>query len=517
MDLLARYPNARFRLTSSARLNLFIADKGRAVVACAATSALRSRWPSLCAGSSSQPFRIGSAALFAALLAILVAFPIETLIAMEAGLATAFLIALSLRLLGSYLGQSATRTEYVSDRELPLYTIIVALYRESKAVEGLVASLRELDYPPEKLDIKFVIEADDLETWHALADLKLGAPFEIIIAPQEFPRTKPKALNAALLFARGTYTVVFDAEDRPERDQLRRALSRFQTHGHELACVQAALTIDNTGDSWLARLFTAEYAAQFDLFLPGLARLRLPLPLGGSSNHFRTAALREVGAWDPYNVTEDADLGMRLARFGYHATVIDSTTYEEAPARMGAWLRQRTRWMKGWMQTWAVHMRSPRRLLKELGAGGFLTFQLVVGGNVLAALIHPIFLASIAYAFLADCPILSADGPAGAALTWLFATSLIAGYLISVGLGMRGLARRGLLAHAWALALVWAHWVLLSVAAWRALYQLVRDPQGWEKTEHGLAKSSRRRPIKYAAAGDLAADEQRQPKLRSAA
>jgi len=172
----------------------------------------------------------------------------------------------------------------------------------------------------------------------------------VIPVPASGPRTKPKALNVALPFARGTFTVVYDAEDRPDADQLRGALRAFRTDGERLACVQARLCIDNTADSWLARLFTAEYAGQFDVLLPGIAALRLPLALGGSSNHFRTASLREVGGWDAYNVTEDADLGTRLARFGYRAGVISSTTYEEAPARIGARLRQRTRWFKGWMR-----------------------------------------------------------------------------------------------------------------------------------------------------------------------
>jgi cellulose synthase/poly-beta-1,6-N-acetylglucosamine synthase-like glycosyltransferase len=405
-------------------------------------------------------------------------------------------------------------TERIPDHELPVYTIIAALYREPKAVKDLVASLRDLDYPPEKLDIKLAIEPDDLDTWQALADLKLAAPFEIIIAPQEGPRTKPKALNAALLFARGTFTVIYDAEDRPERDQLRRAVAVFRGDDDRLACVQAALTIDNTADSWLAALFTAEYAAQFDLFLPGIARLRLPMPLGGSSNHFRTAALRDVGAWDSYNVTEDADLGMRLARFGYRATVIDSTTDEEAPAQLAPWVRQRTRWFKGWMQTWAVHMRAPRALFRELGPAGFLTFQLVVGGNVLSALIHPVFLAGVVHAVIAGHPLLSVDGQS-AALTWLFGMSLTSGYLLSIVLGLRGLARRGLLAHAWVLVFVPVHWVILSFAAWRALYKFIRDPQGWEKTEHGLAKSSRRAATASNDSPEMAM--QPEPRLRSAA
>jgi cellulose synthase/poly-beta-1,6-N-acetylglucosamine synthase-like glycosyltransferase len=200
------------------------------------------------------------------------------------------------------------------------------------------------------LDIKFVLEADDHETRRAIDRLRLGTPFETRIAPAGGPRTKPKALNAALPFVRGSFVAVYDAEDRPEPDQLRMALEAFAANGERLACVQAQLTIDNTADSWLTRVFTAEYAGLFDVFLPGLAAWRLPLPLGGSSNHFRRAVLLQIGAWDPYNVTEDADLGMRLARLGYFTGMIRSTTYEEAPARFHPWLRQRTRWFKGWMR-----------------------------------------------------------------------------------------------------------------------------------------------------------------------
>ena len=309
--------------------------------------------------------------------------------------------------------------------------------------------------------------------------------------PAGGPRTKPKALNAALPFARGTFTVIFDAEDRPEPSQLRRALQAFLAGGGALACVQARLCIDNTADGWLARLYTAEYAGQFDVFLPGVASLHLPLPLGGSSNHFRTETLRDVHGWDAFNVTEDADLGMRLARFGYRSDVIDSTTYEEAPARLGPWLRQRTRWFKGWMQTWAVHMREPGALMRDLGPAGFLTFQLIVGGNALAALVHPLFLASLIYSAAMGDPPWRSDSAGVAALAVLYGSSVVIGYLTSAFLGWLGLARRGLLATAWVLLLTPLHWLLLSLAAWRALYQLIVAPYAWEKTEHGLAKNSR--------------------------
>jgi cellulose synthase/poly-beta-1,6-N-acetylglucosamine synthase-like glycosyltransferase len=254
--------------------------------------------------------------------------------------------------------------------------------------------------------------------------------------------------------------------------------------------VQARLTIDNTADNWLTRLFTAEYAGHFDVFLDGMAALLLPLPLGGSSNHFRTAILKKVGGWDAHNVTEDADLGLRLARFGYRTQMIASSTHEEAPARFGPWLKQRTRWMKGWMQTWAVHMRAPHRLWRDLGPGGFIALQLVIGGNVLAALVHPLFVVAFALALMSGFSPWHSDE---AFVVWaLYCLNLLAGYLGSGALGFIGLARRGLTRTAWVLCLIPIHWLLLSLAAWRALWQLRRAPHLWEKTEHGLARNSRR-------------------------
>jgi cellulose synthase/poly-beta-1,6-N-acetylglucosamine synthase-like glycosyltransferase len=227
------------------------------------------------------------------------------------------------------------------------------------------------------------------------------------------------------------------------------------------------------------------------VFLPGLASRNLPLPLGGSSNHFRTRVLHNVGAWDAYNVTEDADLGIRLARFGYRTTMIGSTTYEEAPITAGAWLRQRTRWFKGWMQTWLVHSRRPLRLLDQLGPAGFIVFQLVVAGSVLAALVHPIFLIAFARQIMDGSFIPTGDDVTTLLLDAVHGTTLTAGYLVSGLLGALGLVRRRLFASTGWLLLIPLYWLLLSLAAWRALFQLLHDPCSWEKTEHGLARSSR--------------------------
>jgi hypothetical protein len=350
IDGMMLYPRMRMRLTSSQRLSRFIIAHWNEPIGRKATATLSDAWPHLSAMLPNWPLRILLMTIVSLVLAASMVFPSEVLEIFEVLLSVGFLAWLGLRLFGSFLQAPPRRHIAITDRDLPIYTVIAALYREANAVEHLVAALRNLDYPAEKLDIKFIVEADDHETPAALTALCAASSYEIIVAPEFGPRTKPKALNVGLVLARGSFTVIYDAEDRPERQQLRRAFEAFKTTDAKVACVQASLTIDNTDDGWLARLFTAEYAAQFDLFLPGLAALKLPLPLGGSSNHFRTSVLRELGAWDPYNVTEDADLGMRLARFGYRATVVSSTTYEEAPARLGSWLSQRTRWFKGWMR-----------------------------------------------------------------------------------------------------------------------------------------------------------------------
>ena len=483
----------RFRFTSTERLNRFVLRHGDTAIAARATGALKQKWPMLSAAPPRWRTNVASVAI-ATLLALVAAVvaPAGTMLACEVTLAVVFLAWLGLRLAGALVERLISKpSPGPRDDPLPVYTVIAALYREAVSVDGLLTAIERLDYPAEKLDVIIAVEADDRETRDAIAARNNRMPITVIPAPTLGPRTKPKALNVALPFARGAFTVIYDAEDRPEPNQLRLALQAFRTGGDDLACVQARLCIDNCADGWLARMFTAEYAGQFDVFLPGLAALHLPLPLGGSSNHFDTAILREAGGWDPYNVTEDADLGMRLARFGYRSSVIDSTTYEEAPTQIGSWLRQRTRWFKGWMQTWLVHMREPARLLRDLGLPGFLTFQLIVGGNVLAALVHPLFMAMLIYAVASGASMWRGDSATVAVLAAVYGLTVVVGYLTSAFLGWLGLLRRDLLSTAWILLLTPVHWLLLSLAAWRALYQLAFAPYAWEKTEHGLAKSSR--------------------------
>ena len=494
-DAIAKNPRLtlHLRLTSPERLSAHVRKICSEKLAREAVQGLQLQRSDLSAlGYQGHQLRWFTILFGATIISAGVLAPDRLFIATEYFLALSFISWMLLRLLACTIRTPEKSLRRIPDRSLPIYTIIVPLYREAAVVTNLIAALRRLDYPPEKLDIKLLLEEDDFETRAAVAEAGIAAPFEIVAPTREGPRTKPKALASALPFARGSFVVVFDAEDEPESDQLRKALAVFAVNPPELACLQARLAVDNAADGWLSRHFTAEYAGQFDVFLPALASLHLPLPLGGTSNHFRVEALRRVGGWDPFNVTEDADLGMRLARFGYRTGVINSTTWEEAPVTLRQWLRQRTRWFKGWMQTWTVHMRHPLRLRRELGWRGFAALQLLVGGTVLSALVHPLFVGLVlidiwTYEIFEIGTTIEEQVRKSLALITLFT-----GYLGSALFGLVGLARRRLHGCAWVLITIPIYWLLLSVAAWRALYQFVTAPYYWEKTEHGLARSSYR-------------------------
>jgi cellulose synthase/poly-beta-1,6-N-acetylglucosamine synthase-like glycosyltransferase len=378
----------------------------------------------------------------------------------------------------------------LADHQLPVYSVIVALYREAAVAAHLVAALEALDYPRAKLDIKFVVEADDEETRAALVRLRLPARYEIIVAPAGFPRTKPRALNVALPLVRGPLVVVFDAEDRPEPGQLRRAVEAFAVAPARVACLQGRLAIDNGADSWLASLFAIEYAALFDVFNPGLAALGLPILLGGTSNHFRTRALRDVAGWDAWNVTEDADLGLRLARMGYAVEMLAATTHEEAPARLGAWLRQRRRWFKGWTQTFVTHSRTPRRLVAEIGVLRAAAAFFLLGGGLLGSLCGPPFAVVLGYGIVfGDLLVPRSPIEIVASTCWVFiCLTGVASALWPAVIGMR---RRRLHAGVGWLCCLPVRYLLLSCAAWSGVFEFVRRPFYWAKTEHGLARTSR--------------------------
>ncbi|HLH72657.1 MAG TPA: glycosyltransferase [Chloroflexota bacterium] len=379
---------------------------------------------------------------------------------------------------------SAEEIAALDESSLPVYTILVPLYREAAVIPVLIKAIARLDYPQTKLDVQLLLEEDDRETVEAARSADLPAHVRIVVVPDGKPKGKPKACNYGLLHARGEYVVIFDAEDVPDPDQLKKAIVAFQKSSPDLVCVQAKLNYYNQDQNLLTRWFTAEYSQWFDLFLPGLDATGAPIPLGGTSNHFRTDRLLELNGWDPYNVTEDADLGVRLVKLGGRTAVIDSTTYEEANSQLGNWIRQRSRWVKGYVLTWLVHMRHPVRLWRALGAARFFGFQLVVGGTFLGVLLNPFYWFLTAAWFLTHLAILHELFPA--MVYYVGAVGLYVGnfaftYLNALGClrrGYHGLVRYALLSP--------IYWMLMSIAGWKGALQLIYKPSYWEKTTHGL-------------------------------
>lgn len=367
-------------------------------------------------------------------------------------------------------------------KALPVVSIMVALYREADIADRLIMRLGRLDYPRDKLDVLLVVEAEDHLTRNALTKAKLPSWMRVVVVPKGEVKTKPRALNFALGHCRGSIIGVYDAEDAPEPDQIRRIAQRFFNRGPKVACLQGVLDFYNPKANWLARCFTIEYATWFRLFLPGLSRLKLPIPLGGTTLFFRRYALEAVGGWDAHNVTEDADLGIRLYRHGYRTELVATTTYEEANCRLIAWIKQRSRWQKGFMMTWVCHMRAPRQLYRDLGLRSFLGVQLILLGSLSQTMLSPLLL-SFWWAFW------GLPHPLADAIPYALALGMMAVFLLAEALNVvlmaMGLARSGQpINRLWAITMQ-AYFPLAALSCYKAAWELLFRPFYWDKTSHG--------------------------------
>jgi len=432
----------------------------------------------------------------AAVIGLLIS-PIKTVIAFTAVVTVLYLLAVTYRFV---LFLRSARSDVVvrisdeearafPDAELPVYTVLIPAFREPQVINLLIRNIARLEYPADKLDVKILVEADDDETIRAIGRADPGRQFELVFIPPSDPRTKPKALNYGLGLAKGELVAVYDAEDIPDPLQLRRAAIGLRRLGPEVACLQGKLTYHNPTQNIITRWFTLEYAMWFSYFLPGLAASSAPIPLGGTSNHFRADALRRLGGWDPFNVTEDADLGVRMYREGYTVGVLDSITYEEANSDFVNWVRQRSRWYKGYLQTFIVHMRSPRRMVHDLGWKSTGHFCVFVGGTPILAILNPLFWLMTLLWFVGQPAIIRELFPAPVyymgLISWAFGNFTLVYLTI---LSCRLIKRPELI---FAAVLVPLYWVMMSMAAVKAIWQLFRQPTHWEKTVHGLHEEAR--------------------------
>ncbi|MCB2111537.1 MAG: glycosyltransferase [Rhodobacteraceae bacterium] len=420
-----------------------------------------------------------------AMLALLCLWALVTVVA-GAGLKLAAFLSIA-------LGQGARTAPLkgTAGRRLPMVSVMVPLLREGDIAPRLVRRLGRIDYPRELLDILLVVEEDDETTLGALAAQPLPRWMRVVTVPGGPLRTKPRALNYALEFCRGSIVGVWDAEDAPEPGQIRKIVHRFQRAAPDVACLQGVLDFYNARHNWLSRCFAVEYAVWFRAVLPGLARLGFVVPLGGTTLFFRRAILEEIGAWDAHNVTEDADLGLRLARRGYRTELVDTVTEEEPNARVLPWIRQRARWQKGYAVTWATHMRDPRRLWRELGPRGFLGVQVLFPGALSQAILAPVLWSFWLTFFGLPHPV--ADRLPALALAALGALFVLS-ETVNVTVGLWAVGRSG---HRHLLKWVPTlhfYFPLAALSCYRALVEWVLKPFYWDKTSHGHVGPARVAP-----------------------
>jgi cellulose synthase/poly-beta-1,6-N-acetylglucosamine synthase-like glycosyltransferase len=378
-----------------------------------------------------------------------------------------------------------TRRGAIDLMHQPVVSVIVALFDEPDMVDDCLQRLSRLRYPKELTDVVLVVEDDDCATHAALSRLSRPDWVRVISVPRGTVRTKPRALNYALDHCRGSVIGVYDAEDAPEPDQLDEVVARFFARPADVACLQGRLDFYNPRQNWLSRCFALDYATWFRVLLPGLSRLGFAIPLGGTTVFFRREALEDLGAWDAHNVTEDADLGFRLARMGYRTELIDSTTFEEANCRPAAWVRQRSRWLKGYAMTYAVHMRRPGKLREDLGAQRFWGFQILMGGTLALYLLAPVLWSFLLLPLGLPHPLATV---LGGPVLWALAGVFLFAELVSLTATLMAVSaprRRWLMP--WALTLQ-AYFALGAFAALRAGADLILRPFFWDKTAHGLSR-----------------------------
>lgn len=369
----------------------------------------------------------------------------------------------------------------------PSYTILCPLYREVEVVRQFVNAIARLEYPHDRLQVLLLTEADDEDTRQAILNMRLPDCFEVVTVPDGQPRTKPRACNYGLLQAEGSFTVIYDAEDLPDRLQLKKAVLAFARDDASLACVQASLGFYNPRQNLLTRWFSIEYAVWFNVVLPGFQWLGLSLPLGGTSNHFRTDVLRRVGGWDPFNVTEDCDLGLRLARLRLRTAILNSTTMEEANSDPRNWLRQRSRWIKGYMQTYFVHLRQPWRYIVKRQFRALFSLQALIGATPATMLVNPLMWTLLAvYIGLRSQVAPMFEILYAPPIFYPAVASLILGNFLQLYIHLIACVKTKQYFLIPAVAIIPVYWLLMSVAAVMAAWQLIVMPHYWAKTRHGL-------------------------------
>lgn len=447
---------------------------------------------------------IGSVTFALAILGLFVVSPLTGFVILSfwaiLTLAANTLLKAAAAIVGIWSRPTETETLPLPVSDLPVFTVLIPLYKEKEIASHLLERVKLIDYPRDKLDVCLVMEADDDTTRASLRAATLPIWLRAIAVPEGTLKTKPRAMNYALDFARGSLVGVYDAEDAPAPDQLRKVARHFANRGEKVACLQGILDYYNAPANWLTRCFTLEYAGWFRVVLPGLERLGLVVPLGGTTLFFRRHVLEKLGAWDAHNVTEDADLGVRLARHGYRTELIATTTQEEANGRFWPWIKQRSRWLKGYAITYGVHMRDPGKLYRDIGARRFWGFQILFAGTLSQFVLAPVLWSFWVMPFGVAHPM--ADYLRGS-LLYIVVGLFILSELINMFVFALGATKAQKMWLIKWIPTMHFYFPMAAAAAYKGLYELTFKPFYWDKTAHGvlLPKGATPSPLRPASDG----------------
>lgn len=367
------------------------------------------------------------------------------------------------------------------------YNIIVPLYNEEKEVTCQnITSLTSLNFDSDNLNIIYALEEEDKQSllhFQGLCDI-IPEQMIYITIPKTLPKTKPKASNYALSFCFGEFVVIYDAEDIPDPDQLIKSVKQFKQESENTACLQAKLNYYNHSENLLTKLFSIEYGLWFNYLVCGLATKNSFIPLGGTSNHFKLEILKKIGKWDAFNVTEDADIGARLSFLGYRVGWLDSLTLEESPIGISNWLKQRARWIKGYLQTLFVHSLNHSTIFSKSNTWKLIELHFYVGFSALTFLMLPINFLLIAFSsFLSNASSISF-------IAYFISYGSLALTTISFFIGQviyfQSQNKKITICDIIISFIFPIYFILHSIAAYLALYQLITKPIAWNRTKHGF-------------------------------
>ncbi len=364
-------------------------------------------------------------------------------------------------------------------KEFPLVTILVPLKQENEVIHQTFSAISNLNYPSSSIQGIIIVESTDTLTKKSIETSIIPDGFEVMEIPTLPPFTKGRAIQRALLVAKGKYITIYDAESRPEPNQVIKAVEILEKEKGK-TCLQSIIRIENAKENEITSFFASEFWDWYDKRMVNLHKRGIPFGLGGNSFFLATETLKEVGGWDPFNVTEDAELTVRLIKNNVDIKLMNSITHEACPSTMKNWIKQRTRWSKGLLTTSIIHLISGKFGFKGFTFKQWYHFWLrMYVGNLIPFFFAFIFILFLFQSFSYENFVL---------VNIVLAINLVPSLIVSMWADKKNFNTMGIkirIHNLFAVTLI--YWGMYLWAGFRANYEFLFSPLKWHKTDHSNA------------------------------